>query len=411
MRPRLPMLVLAILLLGAAPALAQASAAGAEVAFAYGVRAFNHGDWDEAVRLFQEALAADPDHREAREWLAVAQRRRSEVAGGQAIAAPGFAGLLALRDQPRFDFRAGAMYGQDSNPAQLPGDAVAIGSNFPLLVGEVDDKVSGLDLKAAVYPLYGRGGRDPRRGWSLGLTGQVTTARFQDLDFLDERQWRAAVQLAWGADPLGYLTGPLGYTRVPFGHSRVSFLLQAGRTDTRLDGDPLVTADEAALSVVFRETAATATQVELDVQTRDFLDGAVESDFRSVGASQLFFLGRRDRYLRIGLLRGEETDGLDGDVSSTTGTAELALPLGDRLTLQAAVSRGKNDVDQPARSFADTVTRAAGALTWRVVRHLYVTGGASWAERDSDLAPAGPDPLDFRDYQRTTTSLGIQWIW
>ncbi len=80
----------------------------------------------------------------------------------------------------------------------------------------MDDRVADLDLRAAVYPFYGRS------GWSLGLTGQAKAARFQDLDFLNERQWSAAVQLAWGADPLGYLTGPLGYTRVPFGASRLS---------------------------------------------------------------------------------------------------------------------------------------------------------------------------------------------
>src|SRR6185295_2503306 len=229
------LLLLASILPAAAPAFAQRSSAEAEVAFTYGVRAFNHGDFAEAVRRFQEAVAADPRNREAREWLDVALRRQREAAApGGAVATPGFGGLLALRDQPRFDFRAGAALGQDSNPAELPDDVIAVGSNFGPLVGEVDDKVTDLDLRAAVYPFYSRS------GWSLGLAGQMKAARYQDLDFLSESQWSAAVQIAWGTDPSGYLTGPLGYTRVPFGHSRVSFLLQAGRTDTRLDGDPLV---------------------------------------------------------------------------------------------------------------------------------------------------------------------------
>src|SRR6185295_11659710 len=292
------LLLLASILPAAAPAFAQRSSAEAEVAFTYGVRAFNHGDFAEAVRRFQEAVAADPRNREAREWLDVALRRQREAAApGGAVATPGFGGLLALRDQPRFDFRAGAALGQDSNPAELPDDVIAVGSNFGPLVGEVDDKVTDLDLRAAVYPFYSRS------GWSLGLAGQMKAARYQDLDFLSESQWSAAVQIAWGTDPSGYLTGPLGYTRVPFGHSRVSFLLQAGRTDTRLDGDPLVTADQAALAVVFRETVKTATQVEVAYQDQNLVEGtSIRTSARiwSTGASQLFFLGRRDRYVRLG---------------------------------------------------------------------------------------------------------------
>jgi tetratricopeptide repeat protein len=402
-RHRPILLFLAVLM--AAPVVparaAEKSTAAAEVAFTYGVRAYNHGDFAEAVRLFQEAVAADPDNREAREWLAAAQRRQS----GSAVTVPGFAGLLPLRDQPRFDLRAGAAYGTDSNPAELPKDAIAFGSAIGTLRGEVKDKVTDLDLRAGVYPFYGKS------GWSLGLTGQVKAARFSDLDFLNERQWSAAAHLAWGSDPLGYLTGPMGYTRVPFGASRVSFLLQAGRTDTRLNGDPLVTADEAALAMVLRETGTAATQVELDGQRRDYLDGVRKADFRSVGVSQFFFLGRRNRYLRLGALHGKETDGLEGDTTSDGGTAELALPLGDRWTLQLAASRTRDKIDRPATSFADTTTRAAGALTWQACRRLYVTGRASWAKRDSDLVPASPAALDFRDYRRTTASLGLQWLW
>jgi hypothetical protein len=385
-------------------AAAERSTAVSEVAFAYGVRAYNHGDFGEAVRLFQEAVAADPDNREARDWLAAAQRRQSAQAD-QTVAAPGFGGLLPLRDQPRFDLRAGAAYGTDSNPAELPKDAIALGSGIGTLRGEVSDRVTDLDLRAGVYPFYGKG------GWSLGLTGQAKASRFQDLEFLNERQWSAAAQLAWGSDPLGYLTGPMGYTRVPFGASRVSFLLQAGRTDTRLNGNALVTADEAALALVLREGVVTATQVELDGQRRDYLDGLRKADYRSVRASQLFFLGQRNRYLRLGVLHGKETGGLEGDTTSDEGTAELALPLGDRWTLQLAASRARDKIDRPATSFADTTTRAAGTLAWQAVGHLYVTGRGSWAQRDSGFTPASASALDFRDYSRTTVSLGLEWLW
>jgi len=387
----------------AAAATTERSTAVAEVAFTYGVRAYNHGDFAEAARLFREALEADPGYTDARAWLDLAERRQRE--GAAAVTAPGFAGLLPLRDQPPFDLRLGAAYGTDSNPAELPDNVIASGVPNGNLRGEVDDKVADLDLRAGVYPFYGKS------GWSLGLTGQAKDARFSDLDFLDERQWSAAAHLAWGSDPLGYLTGPLGYTRVPFGATRVSFLLQAGRTDTRLNGDPLVTADEAALTMVLRETAATVTQIELDGQRRDYLDGLAKADYRSVGLSQLFFLGQRNRYLRLGALHGEETDGLEGDTTSDGGTAELALPLSDRWTLQLAASRTRDKIDRPTKSFADTTSRVAGTLTWQVCRHFYVTGRGSWAKRDSDLVPASFTALDFRDYQRTTASLGLTWLW
>lgn len=414
----IPPLVLSVLatlaLLAATPesvsaADAERSTAEAEVAVAYGVRACNHGDYAAAVRLFEEALAADPKSREAREWLAFARRRLAiALQPGGTVAPSGFDGLLAVRDQPRFDLRLGAAYGSDSNPALLPDDVVASGASIPTLRGEADDRTTGLDLRAAVYPFYGRGGSG---GWSMGLVGQVKVARFQDFGFLDRRQWSAAASLAWGSDPLGYLTGPLGYTRVPFGHGRAAFLLQAGRTDTRLDGNPLATVDEAALSAVFREAVWTATQVELDLQRRDLVDGRAEPDLWSAGASQLFFLGRRDRYLRLGAQHGEETDGLDGDVTSLEATAELALPLRSGWTLQIAAARRQDEIERPIVRFDETTTRAVAALTWGLTHHLYLTGRVAWSRRESDLAPASPNPLDHRDYRRKVASLGLQWLW
>jgi hypothetical protein len=400
-RRPIPVLLLAAALLAALPVSAAArSVADAEVAFTYGVRAYNHGDFGEAIRLFEEAVAADPDHREAREWLDLAKRR--QTAG--TVAAPGFGGLLALRNQPKFDFRLGAAYGQDSNPLLMPTWA---GASIPeeglTLTDVADDEVANLDLRAAAYPLYGRA------GWSLGLTAEAKAARFADLDFLDETQWRGAVQLAWGSDPLGYLTGPLGYTRVPFGHGRAALLLQVGTGKTDLDGDPLIQVDEAALSLVFRETVKTATQVEIDVQRRDLLDGQAESDLLSASASQVFYLGRRDRYLRIGGLWSEEDGALAGDVSTLGATGEIVLPIGDRLTFQAAATRRVDEVE-PATGpgFDDTTLRAVGALTFSVTRHLFLVGRVSWTERDSDFRRFGF--FEERDYERTTAALGIQWL-
>jgi tetratricopeptide (TPR) repeat protein len=385
-------------------AAAEHSTAAAEVAFTYGMRAYNHGDFAEAVRLFREALEADPSYPDARAWLDLAERRQRE--GAAAVTIPGFGGLLPLRDQPPFDLRLGAAYGTDSNPAELPQDVTAV-VNGKTLQGEVKDKVTDLDLRAGIYPFYGKG------GWSLGLTGQAKAARFSDLDFLNERQWSAAAHLAWGSDPLGYLTGPLGYTRVPFGASRVSLLFQAGRTDTRVNGNALETADEAALALVCRETAATATQVELDYQKQNLIDGFRNGRSQSAGISQSFYLGQRDRYLRLGVVGGREKDQLvGGDGSFLTASAELALPLGNRWSLQIAGSRRRDQRDAAGTlpQFDDTTLQAAGSLSWEVVRHLYVIGRASWAKRDTTLSGTLA-ALTLRDYQRNTASLGLQWLW
>ncbi|HSK79581.1 MAG TPA: tetratricopeptide repeat protein [Thermoanaerobaculia bacterium] len=394
--------VLLLLLLALPAALAaQRSTADAEVAFTYGVRAYNQGDWSEAVRRFEEAVAADPDHAEAREWLAVA--RRNQARTGEAVAAPGFGGLLALRDQPRFDLRAGASYGQDSNPLLMPEGAVASIPGVGAFFDVPDDEVANLDLRAAVYPFYGRA------GWSLGLVGEAKAARFSDLDFLDETQWRGALQLAWGSDPQGFLTGPLGFSRVPFGHSRTALLFQVGTGETELDGDPLIQVDQAALSFTFRETVKTATQVEIDAQSRDLLDGQAESDVLSASVSQIFYLGRRDRSLRVGVLRSEEDGGIAGDVTTLGGTAELVLPLSKSLTLQLAATRRQDDFEPASGSgFEDTTLRAAGALTWSLPHGLYLVGRASWTDRDSDFRRLAF--FEERDYDRTTAGLGIQWL-
>jgi hypothetical protein len=129
--------------------------------------------------------------------------------------------------------------------------------------------------------------------------------------------------------------------------------------------------------------------------------------------SQLFFFGRRDRFLRLGVARGKETDVVvPGDGTSTTGSAELALPLAERWTLQVAASRRQDKLDTGTLpEFEDTTSRAAATLSWRLASHLYATGRASWTKRDSTLDLASSSVLAHRDYRRSTLSLGLQWLW
>jgi hypothetical protein len=154
---------------------------------------------------------------------------------------------------------------------------------------------------------------------------------------------------------------------------------------------------------------STATQVELDVQQRDLLDGRFKSDLTAVSATQLFFLGQRDRYLRLGGLWSQENKAVAGDVSTLGQTVELALPFSHRWAVQLAVSRREDTIDPlTGGDFKEITIRAAGSLTWGITRNLFLTGRASWTRRDSDFVRFGS--FQERDYERTTTGLGLQWL-
>lgn len=418
-RPILLLLILSGVLLPQ-PGAAQASSAEAEVAFAYGVKAWNHGEWDEAVRLFREAVAADPGDGTARYWLGLALLRqgqhreaaveieasleaerppaveRSRVEADLRRARSGEAEtgvapvygleLLAVRDRPRFDLRVGGFYGSDSNPALLP-EGTALGD-------DTEDNVANLDARAAFYPFY------DRHGLSLGITGEYAAARLSDFDVLDQDRWGAAAHLAWGNDPLGYLTGPLGYTRVPSGSGRAALLLQIGTSESRLDGDPLLQAHGAALTVVGRLSREVAAQVETSFSRRDYLDGAVSTDAWTLTPSLIFYLGRRERSVRIGLALGEEED-----TRGQGHLAELSLPVSERWVLQLAAAQ-QRDETSGASGFDETTRTVRGALTWAATRHLFVTGRAGFAERDTDRNVF----FDDRKYDRTSFSLGVLWM-
>lgn len=424
-------LLLTLAVLSAAPLVAQSGSAEAEVAFTYGVRAFNHGELDEAVRLFREAVAADPEGGTARYWLGLALLRqgqhreaaeeieasleakrppaveRSRVEADLRRARAGEAGsaesavapvygleLLTVRDRPRYDLRVGASFGTDSNPALMPENGIATVPGGTVLFGETEDDVANVNVRGAVYPFYDRG------GFSLGLTGEVAAARYSDLDFLDQDGWAAAAHLAWGKNPLGYLTGPLGYTRVPADDGRLALLLEVGVRENRLNGEPLFHEEKAALTLVGRLSEAVAAQIEGSWSHREDLDGVRSSDGWSLSPSLILYLGRREKSLRIGFALGEEED-----VERQAISAELSLPLSEKLVLQLAAA-SSIDETSGATGFEETTQAARGALTWALSRHLYVIGRASLAERDTDRDVF----FDDRKYNRTAFSVGVLWM-
>lgn len=442
-------------------ALAEPAAAGpradAEVAFAQGLSAFNHGDDRAAVERFEEAVALDPDHGPAYHYLGLAYLRLGEptraaaaftaaldarrppwapgeeverqlaearrLAPGEVpaeVAAPVYRGEdLGPRVRPRFEGRASLALGGDSNPGLVPADLLAVAPDGEEVEGATSDDVANVALRLAYHPFY------DRRGWSLGLVAEGRQTLHQDLGFLDLGRARAVVQLAWGSDPLGYLTGPLGYARAPFGDGRMALLVQLGTTYYWLDGSSFFRTDEAALALVAREGRATATQLEADFrQVSAFAGGGAprgrSGDEVEAGLSQWFFFGRRNRYLRLGAVAGERRAGDAFDAQWVAGRGEVSLPFGGRwvLYLSGEVRREEFDrlesnpffpifLAEEARQ--DRRTRLSAVLVWAASEKLRLTAGLTYIDRETDLGPAVEDLVDL-GYERTAFSVGAHWF-
>ena len=103
---------------GASPPQA-ATTGSAEAAFAYGLRAYNHGEYKEATTRFEEAVAADPEDGTARYWLGLANLKL----GNAKAAAEQIEGGLRAKRPPSVE-RARVL--ADLGAAQLAaGDAAA----------------------------------------------------------------------------------------------------------------------------------------------------------------------------------------------------------------------------------------------------------------------------------------------
>lgn len=392
------------------------------------------GDPRGAVATLDEALRAKPDdplllyrHGQALERLGRAREAEAALARARGldpgvearsrtVVVPGLAGeVVVVADPPRWDLRLGLAAAADSNPNLLSDDLVLLDPGGGLL-GDDEDQVAHLDLRFAAHAFSPSGRR------TLAFTAEGRQSLHQDFDFLDLSRARGVVQAAWGRDPLGYLTGPLGYTRVPFGHDRVSLLAQAGVTYDLLDGDSYLRTVAGALTLVVREGTATATQVEVALEDQDFsqllLGGDADGEVVSLGVSQLLYLGRRNRYLRLGVLAAERSAGAAFDSSSREGRAELSLPLGRRSTLFVAAALRQDDFDSPlSNPFSpatgppreDTTARLTAALVWALRDRLVLTLRGTHLDRDADLGPQ-PAFLPSLDYERTVVSLGLAWF-
>ena len=443
------------------PSDADGPLATAEVAFTYGLAAYQEGDLDEAERLLAEAVAHQPEHGGAWYWLGLVHLRQGEGEAAEraferalsarreppverarvrddlararrlgtgeeaVVAAPVYAGeVVTLQALPRWEGRLGLSYGDDSNPALLPEDLPAFLPDGDFVQGEESDSVIAADLRLEIHPFYGRG------GWTLGAGLAGRQALFDDAGSLDFRHTRGFAHLAWGGDPAGYLVGPLGYTRVPVGNRRVALLFQAAVTEDELDGETFGESVEAAAAVTFRETGHAATQLDLVFRDEEFADDARvvldplgffpgDREETSLRLSQWLYFASRNGYLRLSALAGERDAGGDFDSDLTELAAEVALPLSPRLFVFLSGALGEEDYDglgsnplfgtffgdEPRQ---DETTRLSAAVTFAATPRLWVTLRGTSIDRDVALG-AADQVLDL-DTDRTVASIGLRWF-
>jgi hypothetical protein len=429
--------------------------AEAEIALAEGLAAFESGKNEEAAADFAESARLNPDEGEPRYWrgLALLRLGRPREASGELEAslaarhppeverARVLADLDAARrgsegtgvpvespeplpngrpidDRGAWEGSAGLSLASDSNPNLLSNELILPppgGGKGGLIRGEQSDTTARPAVSLGFYPFHAGPGPD------LGVSVEVRRSLHNDFGFLDLGEAHGVVQLAFGADPLGFLEGPLGHERVPFGDGRFSALLQAGGTSYQVDGSPYLRTWDGAGSFTFHEMPVTATRFDLAYANRQFSSGGLADERRSgndlsLQASQLFFAGRRDRYLRIGFLGIERQAGRPFAESIREGNAELALPFALRWIAHLEASVRRDDFDHPESNLFreggpvrnDTTRRGALTLVWAATDRIRLTARGTYVKRSSnvDLGSGLPD----LDYQRRIASVGLSWV-
>jgi hypothetical protein len=427
--------------------------ARAEVSFTDGIIALDDGDGEKAAGLFLAAVAQHPGHGDALHWLGVTYLRlgrpadaaarleeslkaedpptarrgrvRADLRKAREAARAGSASSVAvalppyrprvpgLGDLPRWQARLGLAALHDSNPGLLPEDLLVPLPGHPLLGDATADDAALLDASVALHPFQGR-------SWSLGLAVDGRTSKYRDQRDLDLSQARGVVSMAWGGDPAGSVSGPLGSARVPSRSGRFSFLLQGGGTRVWLGGDSFLSAAEGAFSVMARHSPGSAVRLDLEIRDSSYSrdgSGALHRGGTEavLGLSHYFYLGRRDRWLRLGAAAGEQDSGQAFDSASTEAFAELAAPLSTRWTLSLLGSYREDRFDNPESSLLhapgrprdDATWRVTAASAWRMTDHLQWVIQGSHVQRESNVLVVSQAPLF--DYERTTLSLGVDW--
>ncbi|HUP42845.1 MAG TPA: tetratricopeptide repeat protein, partial [Thermoanaerobaculia bacterium] len=374
--------------------------ADAELAFTRGVLAYHDGDLAAAREHFEEALRLAPGDPDARKWLELTRRHIDRPAEAALAPRPEWAGDFAvLPEAPRFEGRLYVGVGADSNPNLMPDDLVLATPGGEAVDGAEEDTLLLADARVALQAV------DQEAGRAYGVVLRGGQALHDEFDYLDLGRLEAVAHLALGEDPLGYLTGPFGYARAPFGRSRFALLVQAGAAKDWLDGEGFADRLLAGAALAMNEAGWGQTRIELSYRDSDFdgdpsgglgeLLGRSGDELRGELA-QVFFFGRRNRYLRLGVAAGERDAGAAFDASSVEALAEASLPLAARWTFYLDGAFRRDDYDERVSNLfnpggdprEDEERRLGGSLLFRATERLFVSGRAAWIDHEIDM-PGG----------------------
>jgi hypothetical protein len=465
-----------------APAAQPEGLAASQVELAEGIQAFAAGRELDATELLAAAVAADPQNGTALHWLGLAQLRlgrataavgsltaalaareppeagrqrvtadlrtaRLAAGSGPPLTAPGpsqppappatptgaasppaleeppFLGppaagtpLVCTGPPPRWDGRLSLEASYDSNPGLLPADTTLLPFKGTRPTGTATDGGFDLDLRLEAHPFYDRG------GWSLGLGVTGNRSAYRNQGDLDLALAGGFVQLAWGNDPRGYLTGPLGYTRVPAADGgRLGLLLQAAGSWLGLGAADFLRLAGGAAALTVNGPGPAATRIDGAASSLRFAgDGA--GDLRlsgselSAGLGESLFLGGRGGYLRAVASGGERRAGASFANHFVEVTAEAGAPLPASWTIYLVASRRQERFDDPRSNLTQTTGPARNDVSWRgsiaAVRmlgdHFAVTARGSYVRRDSNVHLLGFTPVF--GYRRSVAGMGVSWF-
>lgn len=405
---------------GRSSAQGPAPLADAKLAFTRGVLAFHDGDFAAAREHFEEALRLASGEPHAREWLELTRRHLDRPAETALAPRPEWSGDFAvLPEAPRFEGRLYVGAGADSNPNLMPEDLVLATPGGEPVDGAEADTLLLADVRLALQAVNEEAGR----AFGVVLRGGQTL--HDAFDYLDFGRVEAVAHLALGKDPLGYLTGPFGYARVPSGRSRFALLLQAGAGKDWLDGEGFADRLLAGAALAMNQGGWGQARVELsyrDAERDDDPTGALgevlalTGDEHRVELAQVFFFGRRNRSLKLGVAAGERDVGAAFDASSVEVLGEVSLPLAPRWTFYLDGAWRADDYDERVSNLfnpggdprEDEERRLGGSLLFRATERLFLSGRVAWTDHEIDM-PGGFSTPDL-SYERTVVAVGLTWL-
>lgn len=406
----------------------------AEVSLTYGVLAYLDEEFDDAIALFEESMRLAPESAPVRQWLGLAYqaagrdadaRRELDIAARldpSLTVAPGGPGPSLFAPEaaipgpaPRFAGWASFSLGTDSNPTLLNEDLTTFPPGFDPVVGGTSDTMTRLDLQGHIRLAGTNSTVSPE------IVVRAAQVRYQELDFIDGGRVEGRFQVAGGRTPDGLVRGPLGTGRLAVGNSAVAWLAQVSASRDRLGGETW--ADTRAASGVVSVRTGGVGRLEGNVLLRnlELVDDPGEpftmgGRVTSFGLRQQFYLGRGDRFVRVGVTSGRRDAGDAYDADILHVGADLVLPLGtDRGFFGVSLASGreefKDEASNPSAGVREDDLRSITlVLSVRVAPRVYVSGRLARVTRETNLGADIPGFPDY-GYERVLTTAGITWAY